>query len=132
MSNNLTGPWKGRFDYDTGGKPVAFELELVDVAGQLSGQIVEPNMIKGAKGDTLMASIEGSHDGGTIRFVKYYSGLDQGDDPAYEGQLNATGTRASGRWSFPTEPSWGGRFVLIRAVKAKVKRRMSVVAAVGK
>ena len=94
MSNNLTGPWKGRFDYDTGGKPVAFELELVDVAGQLSGQIVEPNTIKGAKGDTLMASIEGSHDGGTIRFVKYYSGLDQGDDPAYEGQLNATGWRA--------------------------------------
>ena len=37
MSNNLTGPWKGRFGYDNSGKPVAFELELVDVAGRLSG-----------------------------------------------------------------------------------------------
>jgi len=130
MSNNLTGPWKGRFDYDEGGKPVAFELELVDVVGNLSGQISEPNTIAGAVGDVLMASIEGSHDGGAIRFVKYYSGLDQGDDPVYEGQLNATGTGASGRWSFPTEPGWGGRFVLIRAVKAKVKRRISVAATV--
>lgn len=132
MKGNLTGPWKGRFDYDKGGKPVAFELELVDMGGNLSGQITEPNTIKGAKGDTLMATIEGCHDGGTIRFVKYYSGLDQGDDPAYEGQLNATCTRAAGRWTFPSEPSWGGRFVLIRAVKAKVKRRMSVGASVAK
>jgi len=130
MSKSLSGPWKGRFDYDKGGKPVAFELQLVDVAGVLSGQITEPNTIAGAKGDTLMATIEGSHDGAAIRFVKYYSGLDQGDDPVYEGQLNATGTRASGRWSFPTEPGWGGRFVLIRAVKAKVKRRISVAATV--
>lgn len=132
MSNDLSGPWKGRFDYDKGGKPVAFELELVDVAGNLSGQITEPNTIKGATGDMLMASIEGSHDDGVIRFVKYYSGLDQGDDPVYEGQLNATGTRASGRWSFPTTPDWGGRFVLIRAVKARVKRRISVSATFDK
>lgn len=62
MSTNLSGPWKGRCDYDKGGKPVAFELQLVDVAGVLSGQITEPNTIAGAKGDMLMAAIEG---GGT-------------------------------------------------------------------
>ncbi|MDG1863637.1 MAG: hypothetical protein P8J02_10610 [Yoonia sp.] len=130
MSTNLSGPWKGRCDYDKGGKPVAFELQLVDVAGVLSGQITEPNTIAGAKGDMLMAAIEGGHDGAAIRFVKYYSGLDQGDDPVYEGQLNATGTRASRRWSFPTLPGWGGRFVLIRAVKARVRRRISVAVTV--
>lgn len=131
MTLDLSGAWQGRYDYDAGGNPVPFEAELVDQAGALSGQIIEPNTIPNAKGAQLKALVEGAHDGAVVRFVKFYTGFDHGDDPVYEGQLDAAGGRMSGRWTFPLDPQCCGRFVMVRAVKARVLREVSDEVSVG-
>ena len=123
---DLSGRWMGRYDYNSRALPaVAFEVDLVDADGDLSGIITEPNGFRGDRGAVLRARLIGGRDGAEVRFVKYYVGFDQDDDPHYAGTVNAALTRIEGTWHFPTVGGAGGRFVMTRervqvAVRARV------------
>ena len=112
---DLTGRWMGRYDYNSRVLPaVAFEVDLTDDDGDLSGIITEPNGFRGDRGAVLRARLIGARDGSEVRFVKYYIGFDQDDDPHYTGTMNAALTRIEGQWHFPTVGGAGGRFVMTR------------------
>ena len=127
---DLTGRWMGRYDYNSRVLPaVAFEVVLTDAAGDLSGTITEPNGFRGDRGATLTARLIGGRDGADVRFVKYYIGFDQYDDPHYRGTVNAALTRIEGQWHFPIVGGAGGRFIMTResAQGAVRARRMVAV-----
>lgn len=111
---DLTGRWLGRFDYPADYPPVPFEADLLEEAGLLTGQTEEPNGFRADQGPMLQAVIEGQRLGAEVRFVKRYLGFSQGVDPVYEGVADAALTRISGRWVFPGQPGWSGRFVMMR------------------
>lgn len=118
----LNGRWIGRYEYRAlAGQVVAFEADLVDIRGALSGETLEPNTFRPEQGIDLTARITGSRDGRDVQFVKAYDGFDQGDDPVYEGQANAALTRIVGRWHFPWSPGDSGRFVMVRKPMARAR-----------
>ena len=126
----LSGRWIGRYDYTSKVLPaVAFEVVLDDDAGDLTGMITEPNGFRGDRGATLRARLIGGRDGAAVRFVKYYIGFDQDDDPHYAGTANAALTRIEGSWHFPVIGGAGGRFVMTRErvqVAARARRMEAV------
>ena len=127
---DLTGRWMGRYDYNSRVLPaVAFEVVLEEEAGHLTGIITEPNGFRGDRGASLRARLIGGRDGAEVRFVKYYIGFDQDDDPHYAGTANAALTRIEGTWHFPVIGGKGGRFVMTRErVQVAVRaRRMEAV-----
>jgi hypothetical protein len=126
--SDLTGRWMGRYDYAATRAPVPFEVDLTETAGSLHGKIHEPNTIANAMGAALDAILDGSRDGAAVRFVKVYRRFDQGDDPVYEGTVNATMTRVAGAWWFPLTPAWRGRFLMVRPVQAAATREVAAVA----
>jgi hypothetical protein len=112
---DLTGRWLGRYDYAHGGEGVSFEADLVEDAGSLTGETVEPNTFQRGMGAELHAALAGSRTGTSVAFVKTYVGFGQGADPHYTGALDQALTRMVGDWAFPMEPGgWSGRFVMIR------------------
>ncbi|MFZ3580588.1 hypothetical protein ACOI1H_00265 [Loktanella sp. DJP18] len=127
---DLSGRWIGRYDYASRVLPaVAFEVELVEDRGDLAGMITEPNGFRSDRGATLRARLIGGRDGAEVRFVKYYVGFDQDDDPHYAGRVNDALSRIEGLWHFPTVGGAGGRFVMTRerAQIATRVRRMEAV-----
>lgn len=114
---DLTGRWMGRYEYDRGGTPTAFEAELTEAA-DLSGEMWEPNGFRKDLGAELSATLSGARTGDQVSFVKRYLGFEQGDHPIYDGTANAALTRIEGRWRFTHQPGWGGRFVMMRKAKA--------------
>ncbi|MEO0678033.1 MAG: hypothetical protein AAFR53_11345 [Pseudomonadota bacterium] len=122
----LTGPWMGRYNYVSRAvPPVAFNANLHDDNGDISGDTIEPNSFKGVDLDNLIAGIIGVREGRTVRFCKNYSDIDA-PRVDYEGKIDASFTRVEGTWSFPNAPWEHGTFVLIRdAVAAETGvRRM--------
>jgi hypothetical protein len=112
--SNLSGRWLGRYEYIVGAEPVPFEAELVDELGAIYGQISEPNTFRRDISGDLRAVFDGDVNGAAVSFVKRYLGFSHDDDPMYSGVVNAAMTRIEGRWSFPTQPWWSGRFVMMR------------------
>ena len=110
----LSGQWQGRFEYDQGGKPSPFEVEFSKDGADLQGQMIEPNSFRRDMGGELTAHLKGSRSGHHVSFVKRYIGFDQGDLLTYDGTVNLALTRMEGRWRFPSQPKWGGRFVMFR------------------
>ncbi|MDA9207819.1 hypothetical protein N9O61_02930 [Octadecabacter sp.] len=123
-SNSLSGSWTGRFDYDNVayGTPVSFDAVLTETAGALRGEIVEPNTFRPEATDTLLAVLVGSRNGGKVTFVKTYTDFEETDHPTYEGQVNATATRITGRWFFPKMPGVKGTFLLARTAQAAARK----------
>ena len=124
----LSGAWMGRYDYGAGQCPVSFEAMLQDDAGALSGQITEPNTFRRDMGASLTASLVGDRLGYDVTFRKIYAGFDQGGDPVYEGVLNAALDRIDGMWRFSNDPQWSGRFMMIRALRVRARRKIAVTA----
>ena len=124
---SLTGRWLGRYDYSGNREGVGFEVDLVDIEGDLSGSIFEPNTFRRDMGSELTAELGGRHASGTVQFVKRYLGFRQGNDPAYSGEVNAALTRIAGTWVFPGRGG-SGRFVMSRKplAAARVERLESV------
>lgn len=120
--NSLSGRWTGRYDYGGTAAPVPFEVVLEDSDGTLSGEITEPNTFRRDMGTYLAALLLGERAGFDVSFCKTYDGFDQGDDPVYEGALNAAMSRIDGVWRFPSDPKWCGRFMMVRAVDARARR----------
>ncbi|MCF7697739.1 hypothetical protein [Loktanella sp. M215] len=125
---DLTGRWIGRYDYASRVMPaVAFEVELVEDGGDLTGMITEANGFRSDKGATLRARLIGGRNGAEVKFAKYYIGFDQDDDPHYAGTVNDALTRITGLWHFPTVGGAGGRFVMTRErVQVAVRARRMV------
>ncbi|MEL6913895.1 MAG: hypothetical protein AAFP13_05305 [Pseudomonadota bacterium] len=110
----LTGPWMGRYNYVSRAlPPVAFNATLVDEAGDLSGETIEPNSFSDVEIDSLIAGIIGVREGRIVRFTKNYSDIDA-PRIDYEGKIDPQFTRVQGTWTFPNAPWEHGTFVLIR------------------
>jgi hypothetical protein len=109
-AGDLSGEWRGIFNYPRGQPPTEFTATLHDAGGRLSGSTVEPSL----SGGTIVARIDGSHVGSAVSFMKLYDDdpEDQYDTVAYEGAVDAEGTEIAGRWSIPGV--WSGSFIMVR------------------
>ncbi|MEO0918979.1 MAG: hypothetical protein AAFY31_18695 [Pseudomonadota bacterium] len=125
---SLSGHWAGRYEYGVGAEPVPFEAVIAEAAGQLLGDITEPNTFHRNMGAELTATLMGQRTGRNVYFRKTYHGFDQGDDPVYEGQLNGALTRIVGTWRFPKSPSLSGRFMMVRAVDMRARQKAAAEA----
>lgn len=123
-TDSLSGSWTGRYDYTdlSFGAPVSFDAVLIETAGTLRGEIVEPNTFRHEATDTLLAVLSGTRTGSRVRFIKTYTDFDADDHPVYKGQINATATRITGRWHFPKSPGVSGTFLLARTAQAAARR----------
>ena len=126
-SESLSGSWTGRYDYDnvTYGTPVSFDAVLTETAGTLRGEIVEPNTFRKEHTDTLLAVVFGHRSGSQVQFTKTYTDFDSDDHPSYSGQINATATRITGRWHFPSAPNVKGTFLFARTSEAAARKKTS-------
>jgi hypothetical protein len=120
---SLTGRWLGRYEYDAGPEPVPFEADLIEDLGFLSGETAEGNTFRPELDGTLHAVITGNHSKGSVHFTKTYLGFEADDHPIYSGRANANLTRIEGRWFFPSQPGWAGRFVMMRKPGAAAERK---------
>lgn len=111
---NLSGYWTGVYDYAAADEAVPFNAVLCDEAGQISGEIIEPNTFAQAADRELFSSLSGVLDGGSVTFVKHYEALPgAGHTVLYVGEVDARRTKIEGRWRIG--PSWSGPFVMNRA-----------------
>ena len=119
MSNaarhDLSGRWRGFFNYPNLLPATEFEAELRDVSGLVTGLTTEPH--HDGSGAVLHAVLEGSREGSLVRFRKTYDDLDDYRDTVrYEGRIDSGGDEISGEWNIPGV--WSGSFLMIRASKA--------------
>lgn len=123
---SLSGSWTGRFDYDNVafGTPVSFDAVLIQTGTTLRGEVVEPNTFRPEATDTLLAVLTGTSSGSKVHFVKTYTDFEETDHPHYDGQVNATKTRITGRWHFPATPGVKGTFLLARTAQAAVRKQV--------
>jgi len=110
--HDLTGRWKGIFNYPRLYPPTEFDAELRDVGGAISGITTEPHFDGG--GAVIHATLEGSRDGARVRFRKIYDDLDdEYRTVAYDGHVDPSGDEISGQWTVPGV--WSGTFLMVRA-----------------
>lgn len=100
-------PWNANDDYP----PTPFTAELVDDAGAISGSTLEPDLTGPTPRADIRASLEGSHAGGELRFVKYPDSPRQ-DPIHYTGVIAPDGNSISGQWVIPG--NWSGTFRMQR------------------
>jgi hypothetical protein len=97
---NLTGSWSGEFSYPRHAGPTTpFLATIADLAGHLSGTIIEPDTFYGG---TLEATLIGHRDGTSVDFIKSYgpgAPIDYANPVDYVGRLSADGMVVSGVWS---------------------------------
>ena len=108
-ADDLSGAWRGIFNYPAGAPPTEFLATLSDAGGPLTGHTVEP----GLRGGEVTARIDGRRSGDAVSFVKLYEqDDDQYDDVTYAGTVGAEGDEITGRWSIPGD--WSGTFIMVR------------------
>lgn len=111
---NLSGRWSGIYNCPHTVPPTAFEAEIRDSGGFISGETTEP----GGEGGTLHAMIEGRREGDELRFVKTYD-----DAPRahywidYVGTIAEGGDEIHGQWQIPG--NWSGTFLMVRDAGAE-------------
>ena len=111
---NLTGSWTGVFSYPRALPPNAFEAELRDHIGLLTGETFERANNPRDRCQPLHAMIEGQRHGHEVSFVKHYDAFRRATTPVhYAGRLSADGSEISGTWTIPGH--WSGSFLMIRA-----------------
>ena len=123
-TESLSGSWTGRYDYAalSSGAPVSFDAVLIETAGILRGEIVEPNAFRHEATDTLLAVLLRTRTDSRVHFIKTYTDFDADDHPVYEGKINATATWITGRWHFPRHPGVSGTFLLARTAQAAARK----------
>jgi hypothetical protein len=109
-ADDLSGEWRGIFNYPAGAPPTEFVASLVDAGGTLTGTTVEPSLQSGA----VTARIDGRRTGSAVTFMKLYDRHDEGtyDSVAYRGAVDTEGLEITGRWSIPGD--WSGTFIMVR------------------
>lgn len=116
-AKDLSGEWRGIFNYPRGAPPTEFLAALRDGGGTLTGHTVEPSLY----GDgNISARIDGRRSGAAVNFVKMYEENERAyDSVAYEGTVDADGCEITGRWSIPGV--WSGTFIMVREQGAGVE-----------
>ncbi len=117
---DLTGRWTGVYFYPVDPvhnpfdecPPTPFLAELGDVAGAVTGTTSEPDVMYDAS-VIIPSVIDGSHDGSTLRFVKFSDAPEGFEDAIhYEGAISSDGLTVEGRWSILD--GWSGTFRMQR------------------
>lgn len=116
--DSLSGTWSGVYDYPAGkGEATPFNALLLDVAGWVSGETVEPNLFADHPAMMLRAMLDGKREGRRVSFTKTYDGgAGQSHSVLYEGECDAGLTRIEGVWRI--ESLFGGLrgpFVMTRS-----------------
>jgi hypothetical protein len=94
--------------------PVAFEAELRDDGGTITGTIMEPD--DGLHDSTvpLHSIVEGSREGSALTFSKLYDDAERLPEPVfYTGTVRPDGNEISGRWEILGH--WSGTFLMVRS-----------------
>lgn len=113
----LTGIWHGLYSYPAALEPVYFVATLLDAGSSLHGSTHEAAIGRTGAPLTVMASLVGGREGGTVHFLKTYDGTgDWRHAVAYAGALSARGAEIEGQWSIPGD--WSGRFLMMRSAGA--------------
>jgi hypothetical protein len=112
--HNLTGSWKGIFNYPRIFPPNQFDAELVEIDCVLAGETFEVGDESTKKGVSLHAMIEGRRSGTHVIFTKCYDDIDTLNWPIfYSGVLSQDGSEIQGMWDIPG--NWSGSFLMVRA-----------------
>jgi hypothetical protein len=112
-ADDLSGRWDGIFNYPRGPGSNHFVAILRDSGGILVGETTEQSDASGDRGATLIAWIEGRHDGGKVSFVKSYDEPTRGHYAvSYQGSVSPDGNEINGIWDIPG--IWSGTFIMVR------------------
>ena len=109
---DLSGEWRGVFNYPAGHPSTEFTATLRDAGGVLSGEVSEPALFGADAGGVIHARIDGRRDGRAVAFTKFYEATDYYDLVAYRGEVSAEGDEIAGRWTIPD--IWSGSFIMVR------------------
>jgi hypothetical protein len=122
--HDLSGTWRGIYNYPRHYPPNMFEAEIRDTGGLITGVISQPGEFFEAAGTVHHAVIEGSREGSTLRFVKMYDDLRR-PTPHYHGIVQPGGDEIEGEWTIPGD--WSGTFLMIRGAGAgeAIERKVS-------
>ena len=130
---DLTGRWTGVYFYPVDPvqnpfddcPPTPFIAELRDAAGIVTGTTSEPDVMYDAAVN-IPSVIDGSHDGGTLRCVKFSEVPEGFEEPIhYDGAISNDGLVVHGRWSIPG--GWSGTFRMQRQSGAAASREAEAV-----
>jgi hypothetical protein len=109
---DLSGHWRGIYNYPRDFPPNVFEANLRDSCGHIAGEITQPGEFFEPAGIVRTAMIEGRREGAELSFVKYYDDPDR-PTPHYRGTIQPGGDEIQGEWTIPGD--WSGTFIMIRA-----------------
>jgi hypothetical protein len=126
-SLDVSGLWDGIFNYPRLMPPNAFQAELRDTGGAISGETSERSDWNRKPNAILIALIEGRRIGQAISFTKFYDDVIRLKPVHYEGTLSGDGNEITGTWSIPD--SWSGTFIMVRRAAAGLaeERRIAEV-----
>jgi len=112
--SSLTGSWSGAYRYPRGAGPeTVFNVQIEEVAGAFTGAMQEPNLTRPGAGTVANAEIEGTRNGASVNFIKFYKNSGGMDHALrYEGEVNEALTRITGTWTIPNV--WSGTFFMTR------------------
>jgi hypothetical protein len=112
-ASDLSGRWDGIFNYPGGHGSNTFVAVLRDSGGLLTGETSEPSDEWSDHDTTLIAWLEGRHDGASVTFVKAYDDPNRADyTVSYRGSVSPDGNEINGIWDIPG--IWSGIFIMIR------------------
>jgi hypothetical protein len=112
--HDLSGAWKGFFNYPRALPATPFDAELREHLGTIAGETFELGTTARNRGQPLHAMIEGQRQGREVLFVKRYDEFRRAATPVhYSGTLSSDGNEISGTWTIPG--NWSGTFLMIRA-----------------
>ena len=120
---DLSGEWRGIYNYPSLYPPNSFEASIRDSGGVITGVIRQPGEFFEPAGLVQHAVIEGSREGGTVRFVKMYDDLSR-PTPHYSGRIQSGGDEIEGEWTIPGD--WSGTFLMVRGGKAEAEEELEV------
>lgn len=110
---DLSGRWTGIFNYPGPFPPVAFQADLRDIGGSITGTVSEPDENPYGSGGTLEAIVDGSRHGSALTFTKMYDDADRMPEPVfYSGTIQPDGNEVSGQWEIAG--NWSGTFLMVR------------------
>lgn len=113
MSHDLTGRWSGIFNYPHTEPPTAFEVDITDRGGAITGTVHEPDLYSDPPGALIAAMIDGRRVDAALTFSKFYDSADgYSEMVVYTGSISDDGLEISGRWDIPGV--WSGNFLMIR------------------
>ena len=126
---DLSGTWRGFYNYPIAQAPVPFTAELSDAEGDLAGRTEEVADVGAARGQAITATLQGRRSGFSVTWLKIYDGDFQHYDAVrYTGTISEDGLEIEGRWTVPG--NWSGTFLMIRAAGIEQGQEIEISAPV--